>query len=69
MDYSPLGSSVHGVFQAMILEWVAMPLLQGIFLTQGLHGAGYKEKYDMVHTFKELLDFWKIQIISECAKN
>ena len=53
----------------MILEWVAMPLLQGIFLTQGLHRAGYKEKYDMVHMFKELLDFWKIQIISECAKN
>ena len=25
MDYSPLGSSVHGVFQARILEWVAMP--------------------------------------------
>ena len=25
-----------GVLQARILEWVAMPLLQGIFLTQGL---------------------------------
>ena len=25
MDYSPLGSSVHGVFQARVLEWVAMP--------------------------------------------
>ena len=24
MDYSPLGSSVHGVLQARILEWVAM---------------------------------------------
>ena len=53
----------------MILEWVAMPLLQRIFLTQGLHGARYKEMYDMVHAFKELLDFWKRQIISEFAKN
>ena len=23
MDYSPLGSSVHGSFQARVLEWVA----------------------------------------------
>ena len=26
-DYSPLGSSVHGILQARILEWVAVPLL------------------------------------------
>ena len=25
MDYSPLGSSVHGISQARILEWVAIP--------------------------------------------
>ena len=25
MHYSPLGSSVHGILQARILEWVAMP--------------------------------------------
>ena len=31
------GSSVHGILQARILEWVAMPLLQGIFPTQGLN--------------------------------
>ena len=24
MDYSPLVSSVHGIFQARILEWVAI---------------------------------------------
>ena len=35
MDCSPPGSSVHGMLQARILEWVAMPSLQGIFLTQG----------------------------------
>ena len=37
VDCSPPGSSVHGVLQAGILEWVAMPLLQGIliFPTQG----------------------------------
>ena len=25
MDHSPPGSSVHGILQARILEWVAMP--------------------------------------------
>ena len=25
MDFSPPGSSVHGIIQARILEWVAMP--------------------------------------------
>ena len=31
MDCSPPGSSVQGNLQARILEWVAMPSLQGIF--------------------------------------
>ena len=25
LDYSPPGFSVHGIFQARILEWVAIP--------------------------------------------
>ena len=25
MAYSPPGSSVHGIFQARVLEWVAVP--------------------------------------------
>ena len=35
LDCNPPNSSVHGIFQARILEWVAIFLLQGIFLTQG----------------------------------
>ena len=35
MDCSPPGSSVHGILQARILEWVAMPSSRGIFQTQG----------------------------------
>ena len=31
------GSSVHGIFQVRTLEWVAISLPQGIFLTQGLN--------------------------------
>ena len=29
MDCSPPGSSVHGIFQARILEWVAIPFSGG----------------------------------------
>ena len=29
MDCSPIGSSVHGILQARILEWVAMPSSRG----------------------------------------
>ena len=34
MVCSPPGSSVHGIFQARILEWVAIPYSRGIFPTQ-----------------------------------
>ena len=34
MDCSPPGSSVHGILQARVLEWVVFPS-PGIFLTQG----------------------------------
>ena len=36
MGSSLPGSSVHGISQARILEWVTHFFLQGIFLTQGL---------------------------------
>ena len=31
IDYSPPGSSIHGILQARILEWVAMPFSRGSF--------------------------------------
>ena len=37
MDYGLPGSSVHGIPQARILEWVAIHFSRGIFLTQGLN--------------------------------
>ena len=37
VDCSPPGSSVHGILQARILEWVAISLLQGILPTQRLN--------------------------------
>ena len=35
MDCSLPGSSVHGILQARILEWIAIPFSRGIFPTQG----------------------------------
>ena len=35
VDYSPPGSSLHGILQAKILQWVAMPSSRAIFPTQG----------------------------------
>ena len=35
MDCSPPGSAAHGILQARILEWVAMPSSRGLFRTQG----------------------------------
>ena len=37
MDCSPPGSSVRGILQARLLEWVAISLLQGILPTQRLN--------------------------------
>ena len=37
MDCSPPGSSVLGILQARMLEWVAIPFSRGIYLTQGLN--------------------------------
>ena len=37
MDCSPPGSSLHGISQARILEWVAISFSQGVFPTPGLN--------------------------------
>ena len=37
MECSPPGSSVHGILQARILEWVAIPFSRGSSPTQGLN--------------------------------
>jgi len=38
MDNNPLGSSVHGIFQARRLEWVAVPS-SGDLLNSGMQTA------------------------------
>ena len=40
MDCSPPGSSIHGIFQARVLEWVAIAFSEWIMLRK------YKIKYE-----------------------
>ena len=37
MDCSLPGSSVHGIFQARVLEWAAISFSMGFFQTQGMN--------------------------------
>ena len=37
MDCSLPGSSVHGIFQARVLEWAAISFAMGFFQTQGMN--------------------------------
>ena len=37
MNHSPPDSAVHGILQARILAWVAIPCSRGTFPSQGSH--------------------------------
>jgi len=49
VDCSPPGSSVYGISQARILEWVAISFFQGIFLAQGLNSHPLDWQTDSYH--------------------
>ena len=52
VDCSPPGSSVHGILQARILEWLAIPCYRGIVPNQGSNpGLAHREKilYHLSH--------------------
>ena len=42
MNHSPPGSSIHGILQARILEWVAMPSFRGSSLLLSHQGSLYR---------------------------
>ena len=57
MDCGPPGSSVHGIFQAKIVEWIAMPSFQGVFPTQ-------KWNPSLFHLLHWQVDFFSHQLYS-----
>ena len=52
VDCSPLGSSVHGILQARILEWVAKPS------PRGLSQPGVETEYAALQADSLLLNQW-----------
>ena len=44
MDWSPPGSSVHGILQARVLEWVAIPFSRGSSQTRDLFNPGLEPR-------------------------
>ena len=59
MDCSPPGSSVHGILQARILEWVAMPSSRGTsqprYWTQASRITG---KFFIIWATREAQEYW-----------
>ena len=53
MDCSQPGSSVHGILQASILEWVAMLFSRGIFPTQGLLFIVKRQEFSLITKSKK----------------
>ena len=59
MDYSKSGSSVHGILQARILEWIAIPFLQGIFPTQDQTQVSHiVGRFFTIWAMREAQEFW-----------
>ena len=66
MDCSPPGSSVLGILQARILEWVAMSSTRGIFPTQGLN-LGLLHCRRILHHLSQIL--WEVRTRTEFCLN
>ena len=54
----PPGSSVHGIFQARILEWVAISFSRGVFPTQGQNPLlTWPKVMDLILRFSKVMDY------------
>jgi len=59
MDCSPPGSSVHGILQARILEWVAMPCSRGSSQPRNQTQVSYDSC-----TGRQILHHWRHVLVS-----
>ena len=73
IDYSPAGSSVQGISQALILEWVAMPFSKGSFQPRDgtrvsyVSWTGRQVLYQVIQMMRKLqtkLKFWVCACVS-----
>ena len=54
VDYSPPGSSVHGIFQARVLQWVAISFSGPYFVRTLHHEPSWVALHGTAHSFIEL---------------
>ena len=52
MDYGPPGSSVHGILQARILEWVAISF-SNIYIYTYIHAVYYIHTFSILYTYMQ----------------
>ena len=60
VECSLLGSSIHGIFQARVLEWVAIFFSRGIFLTQGLNSGFLQSRQILNHLSHQRSLWWAL---------
>ena len=58
MDCSPLGSSVHGIFQARVLEWVAIAFFVSVSIN-------FKSNFP--YYWHHWLEAWKSKLMLEAG--
>ena len=58
MDRSLLGSSAHGIFQARVLEWVALPSLRRHYAKWNKQDIERQILYDLTYT-------WNLKVLIE----
>ena len=63
MDCSPAGSSVHGILQARILEWVAIPFSRGSsWLRYQTLGSCIAGRFFTIWATGEALSIWYLEL-------
>ena len=68
MDYSPPGSSVHGILQTRILEWVALPFSRGSYWQILYHLRAQKVPGDNTVVKRKLWNYLSVKDRNETKK-
>ena len=66
MDCSPTGSSIHGIFQARVLEWGAIAFSTKLWKSKHTHIQGRKTKLEGLH-YTILRFILSLQQIRQCG--
>ena len=68
MDCSPPGFSIYEIFQARVLEWIAISFARGILPTQGLNPGLLHCRQMLYHLSQMLNSIYKINIFKNTVE-